>query len=88
MKLTTADYRRSPDDCEGAWTFCLVPNCVPGLPPGATMYWRSPSVAPSVAPITADENPALTQGEVREFRVFYWRSDSLPVCLPAAVRIK
>ena len=48
------------------------------------MYWRSPSVEV----ITEDENPALTQWEVREFRVFYWRSDSLPVCLPAAVRIK
>lgn len=84
MKLTTADYRRSPDDCEGAWTFCLVPNCIPVLPYGATMYWRSPSVAP----ITADETPALTQGEVREFRVFYWPSDSMPLSIPAAVRIK
>lgn len=84
MKLSIHDYRRSPDDCEGAWTFCLVPNCVPGLPPGATMYWRSLSVAP----ITADETPALTQGEVREFRVFYWRSDSMPLSIPAAVRIK
>ncbi len=84
MKLSCRDYRDSLNQCDRKLTFCFVPKSMREFHPGATIYQH----VPQMNVISENELPALTKGVVREFRVFFWYSDSMLASIPAAVRVR